>query len=551
MGETRRTALLLGAGASKDAGLPLSDELTRHVAAALADDRKAKDLALLLNQIIAAIIAHNGELGISAFAPLNIERVVSSIRLLADRRKHEAAPFVRSWTPSLDAVDHGTVSDKTAEAVLREVSAAIAQRHPRGQRLRAPLSDAIHEASVPGAGDVYRRLEEVVVELVADRLRAIDVSYFQPLAKLLEEQDTLDIATLNYDLTIETYAEQFDVGLSRGIERRLDNGSLCWAPRGINLYKIHGSVDWELTDRGKYLSGNSSDMVELAWETVSVVQAARQHPPIRPAIVLGDREKLEALAVTLELLYDFTLALRRADRLIVVGYSFGDKHINRMIADWMDGDSARKLSILDPSWDGVRHQLGASTFLQRIAGAIANHDRTGLRGHVVKLGTREGLSRIIDEWPDDPAARAIDVSLDYDGARPFVTLKVETDCRVQYVSFRAGLPDAFDNDAVMGDQMLDVERVTPQPTVGMPDLPSIQIRFDVYEAQAQELTSILAHGESAVFEITGLRDTRTPQRPFDFKTFDIEVGISYVAGRGKRIWAVRDGQLSERAAGSC
>jgi hypothetical protein len=65
--QQRRTAVLLGAGASKDAGLPLSDELIKYVAHNLDGSRNLKDLALILNQIIAAIIGHNGELG---FSPL-------------------------------------------------------------------------------------------------------------------------------------------------------------------------------------------------------------------------------------------------------------------------------------------------------------------------------------------------------------------------------------------------------------------------------------------------------------------------------------------------
>jgi hypothetical protein len=66
-----------------------------------------------------------------------------------------------------------------------------------------------------------------VIEIVAERLRDLgDVSYFGPLASLLSEQGALDIATLNYDLTIETFAQQEKLDLCRGVERRQGDGSL-------------------------------------------------------------------------------------------------------------------------------------------------------------------------------------------------------------------------------------------------------------------------------------------------------------------------------------
>jgi hypothetical protein len=166
----------------------------------------------------------------------------------------------------------------------------------------------------------------------------------------------------------------------------------------------------------------------------------------RPAVVLGDREKLEALSVTLELLYDFNVALRRANRLIVVGYGFADTHINRVIADWMDGDPDRRMCILDPNWIEAPQQSFTGDFKARLRGAMANLDTVGLRGHVIKQGAGEGLCRAIDEWPDNPAARPIEVTIRYEGRHPVVTVSVEMDSRVRSVEIEAAVPDAFQNE---------------------------------------------------------------------------------------------------------
>jgi hypothetical protein len=52
-----RIAFLLGAGASKDAGLPLTGELTREVGEVISADRQLSRLADLYSLIVSAIIA--------------------------------------------------------------------------------------------------------------------------------------------------------------------------------------------------------------------------------------------------------------------------------------------------------------------------------------------------------------------------------------------------------------------------------------------------------------------------------------------------------------
>jgi hypothetical protein len=98
-------------------------------------------------------------LGSAPYDPLNIERVVSSIRLLADRRRHEAAPFVRSWTASLEEVDRENVSGATASRLHRAVAENILTTHGASHDLHSALTAAVREATTSGNGDIYRRLE--------------------------------------------------------------------------------------------------------------------------------------------------------------------------------------------------------------------------------------------------------------------------------------------------------------------------------------------------------------------------------------------------------
>ncbi|WP_299040013.1 hypothetical protein [uncultured Pseudokineococcus sp.] len=69
-----------------------------------------------------------------------------------------------------------------------------------------------------------------------------------------------------------------------------------------------------------------------------------------PWIVLGHREKLATDGPTLSLLRAAEDALQRASSLVIVGYSFGDAHINSVVRDWMLGDDTRTLTIVDKNF---------------------------------------------------------------------------------------------------------------------------------------------------------------------------------------------------------
>src|SRR3954453_17786314 len=93
-----RISFLLGAGASADARLPMTGQLTRCIVESLPS-------SLALRFVCSALIGHRGVQGVSPFADLDVERVFSAVRLLAERRDHEAAPFVYAWNPGVDSFD--------------------------------------------------------------------------------------------------------------------------------------------------------------------------------------------------------------------------------------------------------------------------------------------------------------------------------------------------------------------------------------------------------------------------------------------------------------
>lgn len=112
-----------------------------------------------------------------------------------------------------------------------------------------------------------------------------------------------------------------------------------------------------------------------------------------PAIVIGDREKLETDGPTLALLHAFQRALDRANRLVVVGYSFGDAHVNAVVRDWLNSDDSRTITVLEPSWPATAAVDGDYRAVLTQQLGVELPDSLPRRLHVVRETTRVGLQR--------------------------------------------------------------------------------------------------------------------------------------------------------------
>ena len=155
--------------------------------------------------------------------------------------------------------------------------------------------------------------------------------YMGCLKDFLPAQGRLKIFTLNYDLCVE------DVGTRRGIDIvtgfRPNGGR--WAPsrldastRGINLYKLHGSLNWTL-------NGN-----------LAHPRLVENHPPNwdqEPELLLGPGSKLQHDEPFVTLYSNFHQALRWAKVCVVIGYSFRDNHIKVPLLE----ASRRGLMVID------------------------------------------------------------------------------------------------------------------------------------------------------------------------------------------------------------
>ncbi|MGC5223710.1 hypothetical protein ACPW96_14115 [Micromonospora sp. DT81.3] len=97
-------------------------------------------------------------------------------------------------------------------------------------------------------------------------------------------------------------------------------------------------MDYELhpaREKGKRMPGDA--LIKL-----------RNEIGANPAMVFGANSKLRSDGPFLAMLVELDSLLAHTEWLTIVGYSFRDAHINRALTRWMNGDAAKRLSVIDP-----------------------------------------------------------------------------------------------------------------------------------------------------------------------------------------------------------
>jgi NAD-dependent SIR2 family protein deacetylase len=336
------SVVLLGAGASKEAGVPTTFEMTRHLVERIAAYPRDRTFASALHFICGALIAYDGAEGASPFESLDVERVFAAVELLAERRTLEVTPFVAAWHPAVDAWDQGPA--RAPSSFDKSLARALDRDRPNrdAERLVTQLIESVTKTS--GTGETYRRLAHRMVKELRQLVATAptDIGYLIPLVAQGVEPGGLTIATLNYDLAIEGAGALAHVPLATGIEQWVGEGQWNWPADGVRLLKLHGSINWVWAST-EYVEGHFPRNVVAVTE--SALDEGRD-----PVVVFGQRGKLRAEGPFLSLLAEFETQLASAKQLIVIGYSFRDDHINDLIRRWAAEDLARTILVVDPAW---------------------------------------------------------------------------------------------------------------------------------------------------------------------------------------------------------
>lgn len=269
--------LLLGAGASADAGIPTASGMVSNIEQMIQTELKWKEYKGVFDYIKSSIRYADGIKG--AFNEnLNIERLVNTLSELEKKEEHTIYPFIANWNMK-----------------LLEVGGQDFQK--------------------------IKNFKEMIIEQLKDWVTMDDYSkanYYSGISRFQKQYNfSLRVFTLNYDLCLEKNCS--DVRVEMGFDKELRNWD--WRrfdfnennPVEIFLYKLHGSIDWWRDQNGNL---TFSDDVKGAHS---------------PDLIFGTNYKLQYVDPYLFFVYEFRKYSLEAKLIVTIGYGFGDEHINGII----------------------------------------------------------------------------------------------------------------------------------------------------------------------------------------------------------------------------
>jgi hypothetical protein len=309
-----RVTLLVGAGLVAEARLPMSVELASKLKESLVEASSKADFdeeqrALAELQLAAfrflngGIRFQEGILNRDPDSPVNIEQIAIAALEVRARLQNPLAPYTSGW-------------------------------HQRIVELEAQRRDLL----------------ETFVEFIYSQLKAWlqfenleRIYYLARLADFCGDGVGIDIFSLNYDLCIET-------ALSHMAKKPFVNGFTedGWRPTTlwekdapIRVFKLHGSLDWaedEAYGVCSFQFPRHKDAEDIEGKN-------------RPLLIFGTNHKLSPREPFLSLTYHFSQSVLNTSVLVIIGYSFGDTHVNEIIEQGIRTNSRLKIILVSPSPD--------------------------------------------------------------------------------------------------------------------------------------------------------------------------------------------------------
>lgn len=284
-------------------------------------------------------------------------------------------------------------------SALGEYEAVVSRLRPdllASKNLEHVLSDAQARYAVapePELSDFIGAAEEVVLNRCSFVTGDTDVSahelFLRKVARRSVRLQRTQLFTTNYDLAFETAARNarfyvidgfgysgldFDGGsFDLDYVRRRPHEQLALEPNVFHLLKLHGSVDWTLTNGAVAKTSRRPTTPVLIYPSAAKYQLSYQQP-------------------YLEFMSRFQIALRQPDvGLIVVGFGFNDEHINAPIEAALRSNIGLRAAIVSP---GVR-SASRSEPITRIESLIEQGDRR----LSMFTGTFDDLVKYLPEVP--------------------------------------------------------------------------------------------------------------------------------------------------------
>ena len=332
MNRSQDLVILLGAGASAEAGIPPSASMIRNLERLLKDDASWQPFAALYNHVKSSIYYSSGLRGLfDDDVVFNIETLVNTLNELERNEVHPIYPFIASWNSRfLDL----------AGTNFRQI-----------MRFRAKILEKLKDWMCPEDGS--------------------HGSYFGGFRTLQQHLTyPLRIFTLNYDLCledigrdafrIETGFQDYGPAHLWDYERFNDSPTSNDPNPEVFLYKLHGSINWKRDDQKSLYQ-------------VKQVQSVESRSM---ELIFGREFKLEAADPYLFYTYEFRRLTAEARLVVTIGYGFADEHINKILSQALRRPDGPKLHVFTKTADVSTYQNQLSKSLELSSDRLTVENRS-------------------------------------------------------------------------------------------------------------------------------------------------------------------------------
>lgn len=313
--------MLLGAGASVEAGIPHSNKMINELESLVSSEEKDwSDLHDLYFYIRGTFEYGNALRKISnpknQETYYNIESLYVALDELSKRDEHSLFPYIGAWNPKLSDVAGNKFEN------VKELKQKI-----------------------------YNKIRDWVGVTQREK-----VAYYEKIFDFRKEyESSIRIFSMNYDLCVEKAWKNWlrqnrtdEIELERGFHpatpddveksrcwdwKRLDESQNPYETQPVFLYKLHGSIDWK--KEGEKTKFEDED----SWSNIKLEESV---------FIFGETNKLHYNDPFFYLFQEFRKWTLSSKLVISLGYSFGDPHINNVVRQSLLDNPERKLLVISP-----------------------------------------------------------------------------------------------------------------------------------------------------------------------------------------------------------
>jgi hypothetical protein len=335
-----RELILLGAGASVEAGMPTAAQAPNVIREILKNNGSDAFRFEGGHGSIKTLDYVTSRLNVYNRSP-DIEEIFRCIDALHHRNESSLLPFIGSWDPDIDSIDGDVERPKYRTGWLYD-----------------PVANPSYGGFIHLKSCLIRVLDALTwLWRHPDNNPPHSLDYLRPLVRHAAEHKTW-LVTLNYDPFVERAAQRNSLSACLGIETLQESRRLDWDTKSFNLIKLHGSFDWYTDIKGFHYEDDFGRL-----------------PPSRPnshdpMILYGEHAKFNHYGPFPDLFVAFKQALTEVERVTVIGFSFRDEHITECLYQWLQIDPGRTIRIANgPSFlaEQLPKRLRDSYFTDELA----------------------------------------------------------------------------------------------------------------------------------------------------------------------------------------